>query len=80
MKNSNVKTLTIVSGIVVVALIIALTLVFSNGVSGQNVQVSGQSTVKVTPDLVTIYFNVDTHGQYIEVDTLEDYNHALKTW
>jgi hypothetical protein len=61
MKNS--KTLTIVSGVVIVTLIVALALVFGNGVSGQTVEVSGQSTVTATPDLVTIYFNVETKGK-----------------
>lgn len=33
-----------------------------NPVSGQVISVDGSSTIKVTPDLVTIHFNVETNG------------------
>jgi len=33
-----------------------------NPVSGQVISVDGTSTIKVTPDLVTIHFNVETNG------------------
>ena len=59
------KSVQITSLIVVGAIILAIIVVFGiNGISTtQNtVSVAGQSTVEVMPDLVSVYFSVDTKG------------------
>lgn len=61
--NNSVKITVIIAGtIILLALMLGL---FINGLVNFNsntVNVDGQSTIKVTPDLVTIYFNVQTNG------------------
>jgi uncharacterized protein YggE len=58
MEKSVQKTLIVTAGIVVVLLIGILA--YSNLSSGNTVTGNGQATIKVVPDLVSVYFNVDT--------------------
>lgn len=58
MEKSVQKTFIITAGIVVVLL--TGILVYSNFSSGNTVTGNGQATIKVVPDLVSVYFNVDT--------------------
>ena len=61
--NNSVKITLIIAGtVILLALMLGL---FINGLVNFNsntVSVNGQSTIKVTPDLVTVYFNVQTNG------------------
>ena len=62
LKSSVQITLIIVVGIIFLTLvsIFTLTSVFSS--SKDSLQVNGQSTIKVTPDLITLSYNVETKG------------------
>lgn len=61
MKSSVQITLIIVAGIIALTLIaIFVTTGFSS--AKDTIQVNGQSTIKVTPDLITISYNVETKG------------------
>jgi uncharacterized protein len=57
---STQNTLIIVGGIIVLALIGLA--VFSNFSSANTVTGNGQATIKVTPDKVSVYFDVNTNG------------------
>lgn len=46
-----------------------------NPVSGQVLTVDGSSTIKVTPDLVTLNFNIETNGS--DAKTAKDANEAI---
>ncbi len=49
--------------LIIVAGLISLALILTNNSSTQNtIQVNGQATIDVTPDIVSIYFNVQTKG------------------
>ena len=63
LKSSVQITLIIVAGIIVLTLIsiFTLTSVFSS--SKDSLQVNGQSTIKATPDLITLSYNVETKGK-----------------
>lgn len=63
--NSVKITLIIVAGILILGLI-GLS-VFNSLMPGETVRVNGQATVQAVPDLVTVYFNVET-----EADTTEE--------
>jgi uncharacterized protein len=57
-----------ITWIISIAVLVAISLVvfgffkMVNPVSGQVISVDGSSTIKVTPDLVTIHFNIETNG------------------
>lgn len=54
----------IVSGVVLVIALVAIFALVPAGSSGQDVvTVQGISTVKAMPDLITVYFNVETEGE-----------------
>lgn len=54
------KTLIIVGGILILAILI---MVFVNNTTySKTVSATGISTLKVTPDFVSVYFNIDTSG------------------
>ncbi len=57
-------SLIVVSAIVLLALIGAFMFnkMLPPGYSGNTIEIQGNSVVKVTPDLVSIYFNVETNG------------------
>jgi len=59
--NDSVKITWIIVGTVIVLAIVAL-VVFLSLRPGTTISTSGQSVVKAIPDLVTIYFNVETNG------------------
>lgn len=62
MSNNSVKiTGMIVAGVIILALI-GLYIANMNAPVSNTVQVQGMSNIKVVPDLVTIYFNVETKG------------------
>ncbi len=52
--------------LIIVAAVIVLTVIgviaFKPASSSNTIQVSGQATAKVAPDLISVYFNVDTKG------------------
>ncbi|MFA5953267.1 MAG: SIMPL domain-containing protein [Candidatus Pacearchaeota archaeon] len=58
-KNNSIAITAIISGVI---LVIALVFAFSGFASGKKVEVQGTSTVNAVPDLVSIYFNVETKG------------------
>ena len=52
----------VMAGIVILAIILALTV--GNSVPGKNtVTVSGTATIDVTPDLISVYFSAQTQAQ-----------------
>jgi uncharacterized protein YggE len=61
MASNSVKiTGMIVGAVIVLALIGAFIAMQANPASGKTINVQGQSTIKVSPDLVTVYFTVQT--------------------
>ncbi len=67
MKNNMDKSVKITLIVAVTVLLIVGFIGFgiykaANPVSGQVISVDGTSTIKVTPDVVTIHFNVETNG------------------
>jgi len=68
-------TLVIVLGVVILALIGYSLINSLNPYSKNSVSVSGQSTIDVTPDLITIYFNVQTKGETSKI--AEDENSEI---
>ena len=62
MKNSVDKKILITGMIIVGAIIVALILSngFNSGSTENTISSTGQSTIKVMPDLVNVYFNVQT--------------------
>jgi len=67
MKNKMDKSVKITS-IIAVTILLAIAIIgfgfykVANPVSGQVISVDGSSTIKVTPNLVTIHFNIETNG------------------
>ena len=61
MKDSVLITLIIVSGIIVLAGIGFL--IFNSLSPSNNVSVNGQASIDVVPDLVNVYFNIETIGE-----------------
>jgi uncharacterized protein YggE len=59
--SDSVKVTLIVVSTVIVLAVVALA-VFLNLRPGTTITTNGQSTIKATPDLVSIYFTVDTNG------------------
>ncbi|MEK6817429.1 MAG: SIMPL domain-containing protein, partial [Nanoarchaeota archaeon] len=55
-------TLIIVVGIILLTLISIFTIKSFVSSSKDSLQVNGQSTIKVTPDLITLSYNVETKG------------------
>lgn len=62
LKSSVQITLIIVVGIIFLTLISIFTLTSIFSSSKDSLQVNGQSTVKVTPDLITLSYNIETKG------------------
>src|SRR3989338_5532608 len=62
MKPSVQIALIIVAGIILLTLILIFTLTSVFSSSKDSLQVNGQSTIKVTPDLITLSYNVETKG------------------
>jgi uncharacterized protein YggE len=64
MENSVKITLIIVVGLLVLGLfgVYMFNKLIPPGLSGNTISVNGNSVVKVNPDLVTVYFNVETNG------------------
>ena len=63
-KNEIKKTLIISGTIIIVALIVVLAL--KNPFSGNTITVSGSATIDAMPNLVGIYFNIQTSGETTE--------------
>lgn len=62
-ENHAIAVTGIISGVVLVIALVAIFALGNSGSIGQDsVTVQGISTVKVMPDLVTIYFNIETNG------------------
>jgi len=61
MENSVLITIIIVSGIIVLAGIGFL--IFNSLSPSNNINVNGQASVDVVPDLVNVYFNIETIGE-----------------
>ncbi len=62
LKSSVQITLIIVAGIIFLMLISIFTIKSFISPSKDSLQVNGQSTIKVTPDLITLSYNVETKG------------------
>jgi len=54
------KTLIIMGGIILLAA--AAAVAYSNFSSANTVTGNGQATIEVTPDLISVYFSIETHG------------------
>lgn len=63
MKSSVQITLIIVIGIIALTLITLFTIKSFIPSSKDSVQVNGQAIIQVTPDIITIYYNVETQGE-----------------
>src|SRR4030042_1918134 len=65
--------------LIVVVAVIILTIIgviaFRSNSTSNTIQVSGQATAKVSPDLISVYFNVDTKGTTSKA--AEDANSAI---
>lgn len=62
-QNNSVKiTAIIASTVILLSLIFVGLFAVSSQVSGNTISAQGFSSLKVTPDLVTVYFNVETSG------------------
>lgn len=59
--SDSVKVTWIIAGLIIVLVAVAL-IVFLSLRSGTNVTSNGNAVVKANPDLVTVYFNVETNG------------------
>ncbi len=66
-------TLIIAASVIVLAVIGVI--YFNSSSSTNTIQVNGQATTKVAPDLITVYFNVDTKGTTSKL--AEDANSAI---
>ena len=62
LKSSVQIALIIVAGIILLTLILIFTLTSVFSSPKDSLQVNGQSTIKVTPDLITLSYNVETKG------------------
>ncbi len=63
LKSSVQITLIIVAAIIILTLITIFTIKSFIPSSGDDIQVSGQATIEVTPDLITLFYNVETQGE-----------------
>ncbi len=63
LKSSVQITLIIVAGIILLTLILIFTLTSVFSSSKDSLQVNGQSIIQVTPDLLTLNYNVETQGK-----------------
>lgn len=61
------KTLIIMAGILLLAVIGIIT--YSSFSSANTISISGQATIKATPDIVSVYFNIETKGATSEEAT-----------
>ena len=59
---SIIITILVIVGIIAIILILTSRLGF-NSTPRDSIQVSGQSSLEVTPDLITIYYNVETKAK-----------------
>ena len=62
LKSSVQITLIIVAGLILLTLITIFTIKSFISSSKDSLQVNGQSTIKVIPDLITLSYNVETKG------------------
>jgi hypothetical protein len=61
--SNSVKITLIIAGTIILLALIGYGFVYGIfNVNSNTISVNGQSTIKVSPDLVTIYFNVETNG------------------
>lgn len=61
-ENNAIVVTSIISGVILIIAILALTTFSSSVNSGNSVTVQGIANVKATPDLLTIYFSIETLG------------------
>jgi uncharacterized protein len=61
MDNSIQKTLIIMGGVILLAVIGIIT--YSSFSPSNTVAGNGQASIKVTPDVISVYFNIQTHGE-----------------
>jgi uncharacterized protein len=62
-KNNAIAVTAIISGVILIIALIALfTLRPASSSSGKTVTVQGVAQIKAMPDLITVYFNVETNG------------------
>lgn len=67
--------ITIIIALAAVVLTVIGVIYFSSISTANTIQVNGQATAKVAPDLITVYFNVDTSGTTSKL--AEDANSAI---
>ena len=61
-KNNAIAITSIIAGVVLIIAILALVVFNPVQSSGKTVTQTGTSSIKVMPDLVTVYFNIETKG------------------
>ncbi len=61
-KNNAIAITSIIAGVVLIIAILALVVFNPVQSSGKTVTQTGTSNIKVMPDLVTVYFNIETKG------------------
>lgn len=72
--NKSVQITLIIAVAVVVLAVIGI-IYFNSNSTANTIQVNGQATTKVSPDLISVYFNVDTKGATSKL--AEDANSAI---
>ena len=61
-ENNAIAVTSIISGVILVVAILALVVYSPASASSKTVVVSGTGTVKAMPDLVSVYFSIETNG------------------
>jgi uncharacterized protein YggE len=62
MENKTILSVSIISAVILIIALVALFLFKPVNFSSNTIQVQGHGQVKVIPDLVSIYFNIETKG------------------
>lgn len=63
LKSSVQITLIVTTAVIILTLILIFAIKSFIPSSENSIQVDGQSTIKVTPDLITLYYNIETKGE-----------------
>ena len=66
MASNSVKITGMIIGAVLIIFLVGAYFFFENSSPRQTIQAVGVSTIKVTPDLVSVYFNVHTNGTTLQ--------------
>lgn len=76
-KNNAIIVTSIISGVILIVSLVALVVLGGSASTGENtVNVQGIATVKAMPDLITVYFNVETKAE-TSVEAKDDNSEIL---